>query len=71
MTIEDNGSGLSQHEFERIFNRYYRGTNTDNQGEGSGLGLAICRDIVLAHGGAIKALQSESGGLKIEIEINQ
>ncbi|WP_336823287.1 HAMP domain-containing sensor histidine kinase [Sporosarcina sp. USHLN248] len=69
ITIEDNGKGISEHDIEQIFDRYYRGTNTDHI-HGTGLGLAISRDIIEAHGGTV-ALTSEAGsGTKIEIRMN-
>ena len=50
--IEDNGKGIAKRDMENIFNRYYRGTNTNQ--EGSGLGLAIANDIIKIHGGKIE-----------------
>ncbi|MBU5439567.1 HAMP domain-containing histidine kinase [Tissierella sp. MSJ-40] len=50
--IEDNGKGIAKKDMENIFNRYYRGTNTNQ--EGSGLGLAIANDIIKIHGGKIE-----------------
>ena len=37
----------------KLFERYYRGTNTKEKPEGSGLGLAIAEQIVTLHGGEI------------------
>ena len=43
---------------DRIFERFYRFRETDKQEftqvSGSGLGLSLCREIVTAHGGALK-----------------
>ena len=39
LSIRDNGKGLSESEQSRLFERYYRGTNTKEKPEGSGLGL--------------------------------
>lgn len=51
--VEDNGRGMTQKETERIFDRYYRGTDTGQKPEGTGLGLAIVEGIVKLHGGKI------------------
>ncbi|GKV56053.1 two-component sensor histidine kinase [Sporosarcina sp. NCCP-2222] len=68
--IEDNGKGIAPQDMDQIFDRYYRGANTENI-YGTGLGLAISRDIVEAHGGKIK-LSSEAGrGTKVEIQIEE
>ena len=53
LSIQDNGKGLHESEQERLFERYYRGTNTKEKPEGSGLGLAIASQIVALHGGEI------------------
>lgn len=56
--IEDNGKGIAEEDMKKIFNRYYRGTDTTK--EGSGLGLAIANDIVKAHNGKIN-VESQLG----------
>lgn len=67
--IKDNGKGIQKKELERIFDRYYRGTNTGATHKGSGLGMAIAHDIIKAHDGQIN-IQSEIGcGTTIEVQI--
>jgi signal transduction histidine kinase len=52
--ITDTGRGIPADELDRIFERFYRGT--DNEGAaGRGLGLTIARGIARAHGGDIVA----------------
>jgi signal transduction histidine kinase len=52
--ITDTGRGLHADELDRIFERFYRGS--DNEGSaGRGLGLTIARGITRAHGGDIVA----------------
>ncbi len=53
LQVRDNGKGLDESEQEKLFERYYRGTNTKEKPEGSGLGLAIAGQIVALHGGEI------------------
>jgi signal transduction histidine kinase len=64
ITVEDNGIGFNDEYKDRIFRPFER-LHRKEEFEGSGMGLAICRNIVLRHGGTIKA-ESQSGiGTKI------
>jgi signal transduction histidine kinase len=58
--ISDNGRGISEEDQKKLFDRYYRGTNTEQSGPGSGLGLAIAKQVIEAHGGCIE-LDSQPG----------
>jgi signal transduction histidine kinase len=61
ISVSDTGPGIPVDELPRIFDRFYRGTNTgEARASGSGLGLAIVRSIVEMHGGRID-LDSEVG----------
>ncbi len=52
--VRDTGPGIPADELPRVFERFYRGTNTGQaRASGSGLGLAIVRSIVDMHGGEI------------------
>ncbi|MCT4787552.1 sensor histidine kinase, partial [Exiguobacterium aestuarii] len=66
VTIQDDGNGIAESELPYIFERYYRGTNTDDA-RGSGLGMAISRDIIEAHGGKVKVESSQGQGTTIRI----
>ncbi|QKG83355.1 HAMP domain-containing histidine kinase [Kroppenstedtia pulmonis] len=58
--IIDNGKGMDQESLEHLFDRYYRGTDTDRKEEGSGLGMIIAKQLIEAHGGRIE-IHSQSG----------
>ncbi|WP_343342818.1 HAMP domain-containing sensor histidine kinase [Terrisporobacter petrolearius] len=60
IVISDNGNGMNQEEVNHLFQRYYRGTNTEKKTAGTGLGLAITKSIVEAQGGNI-IVESEIG----------
>lgn len=49
----DNGRGMRPELAKHLFDRYFRGTSTEQRPEGSGLGLAIAKGIFELHGGAI------------------
>ncbi|MEH6944065.1 sensor histidine kinase [Bacillus sp. JJ722] len=66
ITICDNGRGIPANDLEQVFERYYRGTNT-NSTHGTGLGMAIARDIILAHNGSLQLTSVENKGTTITI----
>ncbi|OUL29411.1 histidine kinase [Nostoc sp. T09] len=81
INIVDSGVGFSETDLPHVFERFYRGDKArtrdsvqDNNSTttivGSGLGLAIVRQIVLAHGGLIKAMNHpETGGAWIQVQL--
>lgn len=69
ITISDNGKGLSVAETERLFERYYRGTNTESKTEGTGLGLAIAKSIIELHSGTISVSSTPNVGTSFLIRI--
>ena len=70
ISICDNGSGMDEAEQAKLFNRYYRGTNTREKPEGSGLGLAIAKQIVVFHGGNISVKSSPDIGTEFIITLD-
>jgi two-component system OmpR family sensor kinase len=66
-SVEDNGPGIDPSEYARVFDRFYRGRAS--RGVGSGLGQPIARPLVEAHGGGRGLGRSDSGGLRVEIEL--
>jgi len=65
IVVRDFGVGIEHEELNLIFQRFYRGKRAENQ-PGFGLGLYLAREIVLQHGGFMKAKEKEKG---LEISI--
>lgn len=65
ISVSDSGIGIMEGEEGKIFQRFYRGEKTDGQ-PGFGLGLYLSREIVLMHGGFLKA-KRKTPGLEISI----
>jgi len=62
--IEDNGRGIPEEDLSKLFERYYRGTDTGESHKGSGLGLNIAKQIIELHGGMIHVESSVGVGTK-------
>jgi signal transduction histidine kinase len=62
IVVSDKGLGIPPRELHRIFQRFYRvGDEMTRQVQGTGLGLFLCREIVLRHGGEIRAASKGPG----------
>jgi len=71
LLIEDNGVGVAEEEYDKLFKQHYRVDPARNQTiSGSGLGLSIAESIVDHHGGSVYAKKSDLGGLAIVINLN-
>ena len=51
--IKDNGTGISPEDLPHIFERFYKGKDSD--GKSFGIGLALSRMIITGQGGTVKA----------------
>ncbi len=60
--VEDDGDGLPEDEYERLFET---GFTTDEQ-EGTGFGLSIVEQIAEAHGWTVELAESDAGGARFE-----
>lgn len=66
--VRDFGAGLMPDEFERIFDKFYRGRSA-RRIPGTGLGLPICRGIAEAHGGRLWAEHAPGGGVAFVLSV--
>jgi signal transduction histidine kinase len=62
--VRDNGTGIPSDKREDIFLPFY----TTHKG-GSGVGLSFARQVALAHGGSISAIESAEGGATLQLVI--
>lgn len=63
VTVRDTGIGIIKDQQNRIFTKYFRGSNAlKTETEGTGLGLFITKNIVETHGGKVWFLSEEGRG---------
>ncbi|GAA4394442.1 sensor histidine kinase [Tsukamurella soli] len=65
VAVDDDGGGLPLSERVIVFERFRRGSSASTAG--SGLGLALVRQTAEAHGGAARLVDSDLGGLRLEL----
>ncbi len=68
LTVADDGPGIPPGDLPHVFNRFYRADPARGT-PGTGLGLAIAQEIVLRHGGSVRAANREPRGLAIHLEL--
>jgi len=62
ISIEDNGSGLTDEEVKRAFDLFY-----STKSQGMGLGLSVVRRIMDALGGEVRLVSKKGEGTKVEL----
>ena len=60
IVIKDNGTGISPEDLPRIFERFYKGKDSD--GKNFGIGLALSRMIIAGQKGTVKAENRKNAG---------
>jgi two-component system sensor histidine kinase KdpD len=70
VTVSDNGTGLTDDERQKMWNRFFRGERHTSAISGSGLGLWIASAFIAANGGTVTAASGGPGkGSRISIEL--
>jgi two-component system sensor histidine kinase MprB len=64
LTVDDEGSGIAEHDLPHVFDRFYRSEESRSM-PGSGLGLSIVRQVAERHSGTVEAGRSPSGGARL------
>jgi signal transduction histidine kinase len=60
MTVRDDGPGVAEEERERIFERFFRGSNGNGE-RGSGIGLSLVARIARVHGATLTTADGVAG----------
>ncbi len=65
--VRDDGKGIPEEEFERIFDRFYQVSRKSGAGyKGIGLGLAVCKELVERMGGKIWVEKGHGRGVSFK-----
>jgi len=68
VTVADEGPGLEPEQAQRLFDRFYRGSEA-RTGEGTGLGLSIVAALAAAHGGEATVTSSPGQGTVFTVDL--
>lgn len=72
VTIEDDGPGIPEEEYQEVFKPFYRVDDSRNLNTGGvGLGLPVAADIIHTQGGDIVLGKSSKGGLLVKVTLPQ
>jgi two-component system OmpR family sensor kinase len=66
VTVADRGPGIPENDLQAVFEPFFR-SGTGVKTAGFGLGLAIARRAIEMHGGTIRAMNRDGGGLRVGI----
>ena len=67
IAVEDRGPGIPPEQLNTVVEPFVRGDNSrSSETGGAGLGLSIVRQILVAHGGSLRLLNRDGGGLRAE-----
>ena len=72
ISVEDNGSGISDRAMQHLFdgrNIHSPDDRSEDSRRTMGIGLSVCRTIIVAHGGAMKAENRPEGGAKLSFTL--
>ncbi|MBF6180109.1 sensor histidine kinase [Nocardia otitidiscaviarum] len=67
LTVDDDGTGVPPEERDKVFDRFYRGLDTETPG--SGLGLALVAQQARLHGGTAALTDSPLGGVRLTVTL--
>src|SRR5947208_15380500 len=68
VAVEDHGIGIPAKDLDRLFERYYRGSNVSGI-VGTGVGLYLVKMVVEVHGGEVAVESTEGKGSTFSVRL--
>ena len=68
MAVEDHGIGIPSADVDRLFERYFRGSNVSGI-VGTGVGLNLVKMVVDLHGGSVTVESQEGKGSRFTVHL--
>lgn len=70
LTVADQGIGVPRADREKIFDRFFRGSQARASGAGpGGLGLSVVKWVADSHGGCVRLLEDRGPGATFEVDL--
>ena len=70
LSVQDTGTGISEHELPRMFERFHRIEGAPGRTyEGTGIGLALIQELVRLHGGTIAVASTFGEGTRFDVDL--
>jgi len=70
LVVDDAGPGVPEHEREKVFVRFFRGTGDPVvRTRGVGIGLSVVQDFVAQMGGTVRVDDSPTGGARFVVDL--
>lgn len=70
LTVADTGSGISDEDKQKIFDRFYQAHNSEGRvTSGSGIGLNLVKEFSVLHGGDVTVADNPGGGTVFTVSL--
>lgn len=67
--VRDDGPGIPEYEYSKVFEPFYQAANTGNTGSGVGIGLSLVKLLVEKHNGQVYINPDYTEGCEVCVEI--
>jgi two-component system sensor histidine kinase KdpD len=69
LVVDDEGPGIAAADMPHLFERFFRGSESQRHASGTGMGLAIVQGLLRAQGGRVSVEDGADGGARFAISV--